>query len=180
VALSGKLAVDPEIGVRFQLPRGWSQIPLGAGEERTLKRLVSADATISQVEQQIRLGQFKGLRVFAIRPHGAAAPDSLNLAITQAQTTTLPALRKMLELATTRLAADTPQFQQVTLPAGPALRVHYKLVDGDTTTQYWLVGGGLAYTLTMTTAAASGAAQAEADGPIGDAVARTLRLSASS
>ncbi|MFL6138577.1 MAG: hypothetical protein ACJ74O_12340 [Frankiaceae bacterium] len=178
VTLSGKLAVDPEVGVRFRLPVGWYQIPLGAGTHAALTRLVHDPAKVGDIEAQIRLGQFRGMHLFAIRPHGTASPDSMNLSITQAQTTTLPALRKLLEVSTGQTAADTPQFQQVTLPAGPALRVHYTLPDGDTVTQYYLISGGLAYTLTETTAASSGAATARADGAVTDAVARTLHLSA--
>jgi hypothetical protein len=172
VVLSGPPVVDGADGVQLRLPAGWHEIPLGGDPVAALGKVVPSRGQVNEILQQIRLGQFRGMRIFAIHPHGAASPDSLNLSISRAQTTTLSGLRNMLELATTRLAADDPQFRQVALPAGQALRVHYRLVNGDTTTQYYLIANTLAYTLTLTTAKPG-----KDDGSTTDAVARTLRIS---
>jgi hypothetical protein len=175
VPLTGPAVADPAAGVRLRLPAGWVSVPLGNATHAALTKVVPDIAVVGELEQQIRLGQMRGLRLFAVRPHGAAKPDSLNLAVTGAPSSTLATLRAQIAVSVTRFAADAPQFATVDLPAGRALRVHYRLGDGDATTQFYVLANGQAYVLTVTTTAA--AAGAASDLAVGEAVARSLQLS---
>ena len=170
--LPGPTATDADSGIRLQLPAGWVAVPLGAAAHATLTKAVPNPSEVGELEQQMRLGLSRGMRVFAVRPHGTAEPDSLNVAVTGAPSSTLETLRPQIELSVTRFAEGPPRFDTVDLQAGRALRVHYRLTGGGSTTQFYVLANAQAYVLTLTVATA-----AADDVAVSQAVAESLRLS---
>jgi hypothetical protein len=175
VRMGGQKVVDADDGVRLALPVGWYQIPLGSAPDQVLSRLVHDETQLGAIDEQIRIGQLRGMRVFALQPEGSRRPNSLNLAVTSASSSTLDSLQAQIKVASAEFAADKPQFDRVNVPAGQALRVHYRLRDGDSTTQYYLLAFTQAYVLTVTST--SGGTGTPTDTAVANAVARTLRLS---
>jgi hypothetical protein len=170
----GPNVVDATDGIRLTLPAGWYRIPLGGTSFRTLNRLVHDPTQRSNITEQIQLGQSRGMRVFALQPQGKRRPNSLGLAVTGAAGSTLDSLQAQIKVASTQYAADTPRFDRIQVPAGQALRVHYRLLDGDSTTQYYLLAFTQAYVLTVTS---SRGGASSVDLAVANAVARTLQLS---
>lgn len=174
VNVNGPQVNDSADGVHLTLPAGWKPIPLGNRSGASLTAVVHDQSEVNELEQQIRLGQTRGMRVFALEPRAGGPPGSLNVSITLAQSSTLDSLQNQLQLSAGQLATDQPAFERLTLPVGPALRIHYHLPDGDSTTQYYVINGARAYVLTVTTGDPS------PDLRVYDAVARTLRVAGGS
>jgi hypothetical protein len=171
VTLSGPTVSSSSGGIRLRLPAGWRAVPLGNGENAALKKIFNDESRAATVAQQIQVGQLRGLQLFAVQPRGAARPGTLSVSITQAGSSTLAALQQELLIGTQQVAATTPKFDRVALPAGQSLRVHYRLTDGDSTTQYYVLAGPLAFTLTVTTP------DRQPNLATNDAVARSMHLS---
>jgi hypothetical protein len=171
VTLTGPTAHSDSGGIQVQLPSGWHQIPLGNGQEAALRRLFSDQNEIAALSEQMRVGQFRGAQLFAVQPRAGKRPGTLSVSLLQASSSTLDSLQKQLIVGTEQLARTQPVFDRVQLPAGQSLRVHYRLNDGDSTAQYYVLAGPLAFTLTVTTP------DQAPNLPVDDAVARTLHLS---
>ena len=160
----------PQAGIQLRLPAGWSGVPLGNGSTAVLRRVLHDPSAVASVQQQIRVGQARGLRLFAVQPRTGPRPGTLTVSMSESANASLDVLQQQLRVATEQFAATTPVFDRVTLPAGPSLRVHYRLTDGDSSTQYYVIAGPLAYTLTLTVPDRS------PDLALDDAIARTLHL----
>jgi hypothetical protein len=119
----------------------------------------------------MRVGQLRGMQVFAVQPRSGGRPGTLSVSLAQASSSTLDALQKELIIGTQQVAETRPVFDHVRLPSGESLRVHYRLPDGDSTTQYYVLAGPLAFTLTVTTP------DHDPDLAVDDAVAKSLHLS---
>jgi hypothetical protein len=171
VTLTGPTAHSDSGGIQVQLPSGWYPIPLGNGQEAALKKLFSDESEIAALSEQMRVGQFRGAQLFAVQPRAGQRPGTLSVSILQASSSTLDSLQKQLTIGTQQVAKSQPVFDHVQLPAGESLRVHYRLNDGDSTAQYYVLAGPLAFTLTVTTP------DRTPNLPVDDAVARTLHLS---
>ena len=100
VTLSGPTAHSTSGGIRLRLPAGWHPVPLGNGQDAALSKVFRSRQRVAALDQQIRVGQLRGLQLFAVQPRGARRPGTLTVAIAQASSTTLDALQKELLIGT--------------------------------------------------------------------------------
>lgn len=164
---------DDDAGFAVAVPADWTEVPLSenlAEFNKEANQLRLANPNLSTAIVLARIVAQAGGRLFAVDREGT---DSLNLTVDKAKEKTLDEVMAAIKPALTEAGATDLAEEGLNLPAGPAMRLRFKLPlqtdDGTVTldeTQYYLLKDGNAYILTVVSA----------DPALGATVAETLRI----
>ncbi len=164
---------DDKAGFAVAVPSNWQRVPLSEnlGEfNRTANKLRLENPNLGTAMVLARIVAQAGGRLFAVDNEGTS---SVNLTVDKAKEKSLDEIMAATRPALTNVGATDVADEGVTLPAGPATRVRFKLPvttdDGVVVvdeTQYYLLKDGKAYILTVVSS----------DPALAVSIAETLRI----
>jgi hypothetical protein len=163
IATSGRIVVADH-GFAMTLPDGWTRIDLEAGDLEAMFEAAGAQnpELAGLYSQQVRAMLAQGLVLFALGPDPTSGTN-LNVLSTPSMGFTLDFLEQANMAQLEALADGDIQSERVTLPAGDAVHLRYKVAAGSgvpspTIHQYLLINGAKALMVSVTNASDADAA----------------------